>query len=174
MKAATVAGTLRSALRQALLALGVGTPVLLGAGWLVDGVPGVWGAAIGIALAAGFMLVTTVVSVMTASASPTVMAAAVLGSWLGKMIVLFVVLALLRNEDFYSRIVLFGVVVLTVIGVMAVQTRVILTSRVPYVDTTTASSEPDTGDEPARPGVDPEAGDAVDTAPAASRSGSDQ
>jgi hypothetical protein len=60
--------------------------------------------------------------------------AVVMGSWLGKMIVLVVVLVLLRGQDFYDRVVLFVVLLLGAIGSALLDYRAVRGGRVPYTD----------------------------------------
>ncbi|AOS62278.1 hypothetical protein [Actinoalloteichus hymeniacidonis] len=141
MTAVSPTDALRSALRQASVAALILALPAIGAGWLGAGMPGVWGAVLGVAIAAGFLLVTLVATIATAKAPPTAMAAAVLGSWLAKMVVLFAVLFIIRDQDFYSRIVLFAVLVVTVVGIMVVQTRALLTAKTLYVDPTPKSAQ---------------------------------
>ena len=87
-----------------------------GLGALLAGTPGVWGAVIGVGLALLFSG-TTIVSMLVTSHKPaTTMAAVVMGAWLGKVVVLIAVLALLRGEDFYHRGVLAAVLVVGVVG----------------------------------------------------------
>ncbi|ASO18998.1 hypothetical protein FHR81_001264 [Actinoalloteichus hoggarensis] len=156
MTAVSTTEAMRSALRQASFAALILALPAVGIGWLVADLPGVWGAVLGVAIAAGFLLVTLVATLATANASPVAMAAAVLGSWGGKMVVLFVVLFLIRDQEFYSRGVLFAVLVVTVIGILAVQTRVLLRAKTLYVEPNPSSAAKATeGDEMDVTGVSP-------------------
>lgn len=123
----------RTALRDMLALLAVLLVLGVGLGYLVAGLPGVWGALIGVGLALLFSG-TTVVSMLLTSGKPvTTMAAVVMGAWLGKIVVLIAVLALIRGEDFYHRGVLAAVLFAGVIGSALLDVRAVRVGRVPYV-----------------------------------------
>jgi hypothetical protein len=69
----------------------------------------------------------------TVGSSPTTMAALVMGTWIAKVIVLVVVLALLRGADFYDPYVLFVVLALGAVGSALLDYRAVKDGRVPYV-----------------------------------------
>jgi hypothetical protein len=115
-------------LLAALLVLG------LVVGGLVAGLPGVWGAILGWALAVVFSTTTIVAMLRTVRSSPAAMAALVMGTWLAKVLVVIVVLAVLRPLDFYSRPVFGVVLVVAVIGSALLDYRAVTTGRVPYVE----------------------------------------
>ena len=123
----------RTALRDMLVLLAVLLVLGVGLGYLLAGLPGVWGALIGVGLALLFSG-TTVVSMLITSGKPaTTMAAVVMGAWLGKIVVLIAVLALIRGEDFYHRGVLAAVLFAGVIGSALLDLRAVKVGRVPYV-----------------------------------------
>ncbi len=103
-------------------------------GGLVAGRPGLWGALIGWGLAVVFSTTTIVAMVRTARSSPAAMAGVVMGSWLAKVLVVIVVLALLRPLDFYSAPVLGGMLAIGVIGSAVLDYRAVTLGRVPYVE----------------------------------------
>lgn len=110
----------------ALLVLGVGIGALV-AGW-----SGVWGALIGVAIAAIFSG-TTVLSVLrTADAPPARAVAVIMSAWLGKIVVVFVALALLSRTDFAHRGVLGVVLLAGVLGSAYLDLRAVQRSRTPY------------------------------------------
>lgn len=109
-------------------------PVVVAGGWLVAGAAGAWGALLGLAVPVGFLSVTVVLAVATARLAPTALGAVVLGSWLVKVIVLIVVLALLRDAEFYSRPVFFAVFAVAVLAYLLLEAAVVMRTRVPYVD----------------------------------------
>jgi hypothetical protein len=112
---------------------------------VVDGTPGVRGALIGVAAALVFLLLTVIVGLATSGRDPLVMAGALMGSWLIKVVVALVALVGVRGlegvEDLWVGIGVLVGIVLT----LAAETRALLTARVPYVDTT---SRPVEGDAP--------------------------
>ncbi|MBO0926064.1 hypothetical protein J1G44_16425 [Cellulomonas sp. zg-ZUI199] len=128
------AAVFRRALRDTGLLLGGLAVVGLGAGALLAGAPGVWGALIGVGLALVFSGTTVVAMLRTLHSPPTTMAAVVMGTWLAKVLVVVVVLALLRDHDFYSRGVLAAVLALGVVGAAVLDFRAVQTGRVPYVE----------------------------------------
>ncbi|WP_073485099.1 hypothetical protein [Streptoalloteichus hindustanus] len=151
MATTTISDALRSALRQAGLALVVGAVVAALVGWLVQGGPGLWGALVGAATAGGFLLITAVVMLATVHAPPSTTAAAVLGSWLLKMVVLLLLLMALRDQQFMSKAV-FGVVsAVALVGVLAVETRAVLKARVPYVDPSGGGAQGGSVERPEQP-----------------------
>jgi len=124
---------LRRALRDTLVLLGALLVLGVGIGALVAGLPGVYGALVGVGLAA-FFCATTVWSMMrTVGSSPTTMAAVVMGAWIAKVIVLIVVLALLRGADFYDRWVLLAVLTVGALGAAVLDYRAVRDGRLPYV-----------------------------------------
>ncbi len=129
-----VSGVLRRALRDIGLFLLVLAALGIGVGALVSGLAGVWGALLGVAVAAFFSATTVFVMLRTVHSTPTTTAAAVMGSWLGKMIVLIVVLALLRGHDFYDRWVFAAVLLVGAIGSALLDYRAVSRGRMPYVD----------------------------------------
>ncbi|AEE46930.1 hypothetical protein [Cellulomonas fimi] len=124
----------RSALRDTLLLLGALTVLGVGIGALVAGMPGVWGALIGVGLALVFSGTTVVTMLLTVHSSPQKMAAVVMGAWLGKVVVVIVVLALLRDLTFYSKGVLAAVLAVGVLGSAYLDYRAVSRGRVPYVE----------------------------------------
>ena len=135
-----VRAVFRTALRDMLGLLAVLAVLGIGLGALLAGTAGVWGALIGVGLALLFSGTTVASMLLTSRAPATTMAAVVMGAWLGKVIVLIVVLALLRDEDFYHRGVLAVVLVAGVVGSALLDLRAVRVGRVPYV--TPASEGP--------------------------------
>jgi hypothetical protein len=109
-------------------------------GYLVAGTPGVWGALMGAAIAALFMVGTVVTMMLTADKPLPVATAAGVGGWLAKMILLFVVLLLVRDRDFYSPGVFFVVLVLAILGSLGIEMAAVLRARVPTVDLSARAS----------------------------------
>jgi hypothetical protein len=125
---------MRRVLRIGLIASLVALPVAVLIGYLVAGAAGAWGAAIGMGIAVGFFTITVGVALGTAGMDATALGASVLGSWLIKMILLLVVLALLRDADFYSRPVLFISLLVGTIGTLVLEALVVTRTQVPYTE----------------------------------------
>lgn len=124
----------RTALRDVLVLLGALTVLGVAIGALVAGLPGVWGALLGVGVALLFSATTVWAMLRTVDASPTTTAAVVMGSWLAKMVVLIVILVVLRGMDFYDRWVFAGVLLVGVIGSAVMDYRAVNKGRIPYVE----------------------------------------
>lgn len=124
----------RRALRDMLVLLAVLSVLGVGIGWLVAGSAGVWGALIGVGLALVFSGTTVVSMLRTAHASPQAMAGIVMGAWLGKIVVVIVVLTVLRDLEFYDRTVLAVVLLVGVLGSALLDYRAVTNGRIPYVE----------------------------------------
>ena len=129
---------LREPMRR-VLRLGTGgflaaLPIATLVGFLLDGASGAWGALLGMAIPVGFFSVTAAVALWTVRVRPEWLGAAVLGSWLIKVIVLIAVLAWLSNADFYNRAIFFVTLLIGTIGYLVVEAAIVLRTRVPYVD----------------------------------------
>ena len=125
---------LRIALRDTAVFLGVLAVLGVGVGALTAGLAGVWGALVGVAIAAFFCGTTVWSMLRSVGASPAAMAGLVMGSWIAKIVILMVVLAVLRGQDFYDRWVLLAVVAVGAIGSSLLDYRAVQQGRVPYVD----------------------------------------
>jgi len=124
----------RQALRDMAVLLGILTVVGVVVGYLVDGMAGVWGALIGVLVALIFSG-TTVISVWrTSKSAPTTMLAVLMGAWLGKIVVVIVVLASIRHLDFYNPQVLAIVLMVGVIGSAILDARAVQRGRITYFD----------------------------------------
>lgn len=105
-----------------------------GIGWLIDGMPGLWGGVLGIAIPVGFFSVTVIVALLTLRVRPEVFGAAILGSWIIKLIALIGVLALLSGSDFYNRVIFFIAFVIGTIGYLVSEAVIVMRTRVPYIE----------------------------------------
>jgi len=124
---------LRKALRDTLILVGALVVLGGGIGLLVAGLPGLWGALVGAAIAAFFCATTIWSMLRTVGSSPTRMAAFVMGAWVAKIVVLIVVLALLQGATFYAPWVLIAVLAVGAIGSALLDYRAVSSGRVPYV-----------------------------------------
>lgn len=103
-------------------------------GWWVAGMPGVWGALMGAGIAALFMVGTALTMLLTADKPLHVASAAGVGGWLAKMVVVFVVLLLVRDRDFYSPGTFFVVLVLSILGSLTIEYVAMARARIPNVE----------------------------------------
>ncbi|MEU7633449.1 hypothetical protein AB0C34_26315 [Nocardia sp. NPDC049220] len=137
---------LRAALRYGLFGLGVLVVLAVALGAVVSGMPGVWGALLGAAIGGGFILTTAAVVLFGAKLPPSTAGLVMLVSWVGKMLVALVVVAILMRFEFYDRVVLFLTVVGALVIVLGAETYGVLRQKVPYVTTTETSGPADTGE----------------------------
>jgi hypothetical protein len=144
---AAAAEAFRRALRDMFWLLGILLVVGVGIGAATAGIEGVWGALIGVALALIFSG-TTVVSVLrTVNTTPAHTTAVIMGAWLGKVVVVFVALAVLARFDFYNRAVLGIVLFAGVLGSAILDLRAVQRGRIPYIEPT-APDAAEKGQEP--------------------------
>ena len=129
-----VRSVFRTALRDVLVLLGGLTVLGVVVGLLVAGLPGLWGALLGIGVALVFSATTVWTMLRTVDSSPTTTAAVVMGTWFAKMVVLIAVLVVLRGQDFYDRWVFAGVLLLGVVGSAFLDYRAVSRGRIPYVE----------------------------------------
>jgi len=111
-------------------------------GYLVAGGAGLWGALMGAGIVAFFMLTSAAVMLATAEKSTNAASGAFIGSWLIKVILVFVALVALRGADFYAPKVFFVVFALAIITSIAIELRAVWHARVPYVDPSAGRSGP--------------------------------
>ncbi|NCC95126.1 MAG: hypothetical protein EOM10_17975 [Opitutae bacterium] len=125
--------------RQLLVLLGVLLVLGLGAGYLIAGLGGVWGALMAVAIAGFFMLTTVAIMLATADKPLAIASAAFVAGWLVKVLVLFGILIAVRGRDFYHPAVFFAVLTVAIIGSTIIEMRAVATARVP--NTGTGSTE---------------------------------
>ncbi|MBF6172382.1 hypothetical protein [Nocardia blacklockiae] len=126
---------LRAALRYGiagLVALVVLSAVL---GSIFAGLPGLWGALIGSAIGGFFILTTAALVLFSAKLESGVQGMVMLASWVGKLLVVMIVVAVLKQFDFYSSVALFLTVVGALLIVLGAETYGLLRQRVPAVET---------------------------------------
>jgi len=125
-------GAFRQALRFLVWLVG-GLAVVGGVvGYLVSGWGGLASAMVGVALAL-FFSGTTVVSVQRAGHEPARMIMVIMGAWMVKMVVVFVVLAVLSHMGWVQPLVLGLVLAAGVVGSALLDYRAVSTARMPYV-----------------------------------------
>ncbi|WP_129667187.1 hypothetical protein [Phytoactinopolyspora endophytica] len=125
-------------MRRVLTITGVGLTVLLpvGAvlGWALGGSEVGLGILLGLAIPAAFFGATVLTGVLAARLDNTRFVGVVVGSWLLKIIVLMVIMALVKDAEFFDRMAFFVSFVVGVAGWLAAEGIVVLRTRVPYVD----------------------------------------
>lgn len=117
-------------------------------GFLVAGTAGLWGALLGAAVSALFSVTTAVIMYTTADKPMHVTTASLAGAWLGKMTVLFAVLTLLREQEFYDKVVFFLVLTVAILGSVIVEYRALLAARIPTIDLSARDDGPQAPDAP--------------------------
>ncbi|MFD7846990.1 hypothetical protein ACFV4K_29190 [Nocardia sp. NPDC059764] len=124
---------LRAALRYGIAGLAVLVVVSAIVSSLIAGLPGLWGALIGSALGGAFILTTAASVLFSAKIESGLQGLVLLGSWVGKLLLAVIVVAVLQNYDFYSRGALFLTVVGALLIVLGAETYGLLRQRVPTV-----------------------------------------
>ncbi|GGN87428.1 hypothetical protein GCM10011610_43780 [Nocardia rhizosphaerihabitans] len=132
---------LRAALRYGLIGLGVLVVAAVVIATAVAGTPGLWGALLGAAIGGGFILTTVIAVLLGAKLPPSTAGLVMLVSWVGKMLVALLVIAVLNQFDFYSRPALFFTVVGALLIVLGAETYGVVSQKVPYVTTRAGDDE---------------------------------
>ncbi|NNH70361.1 hypothetical protein HLB23_10875 [Nocardia uniformis] len=125
---------LRAALRYGIIGLIVLVVISSILGVIFAGLPGLWGALLGAAIGGGFILTTAASVLLSARFESGLQGVVLLGSWVGKLLVAVIVVAVLQNFDFYSRPTLFLTVVGALLVVLGAETYGLLRQRVPIID----------------------------------------
>lgn len=131
---ATIAALMRRILRAGAVTLALAAPVCAAGGWLYSGGYGLWGALAGLAVPVLFYLVTVLAALGTSRMPVTLLGPVVLGSWLLKLVLMIVALSVLKRFDFFDESVFATVAIAGTVGFLALETVVVIWSRVPYVE----------------------------------------
>lgn len=105
-----------------------------GIGFALAGMPGVWSGLIGAAAAFCFFGITALLMYLTADSGSVVMAGAVLGGFLIKVVLFMALGAFLAGRDFYDPWVLFGTLAAAAIASLVVDIMTVQGARLPIVD----------------------------------------
>lgn len=115
------------------IALVILTVVSLAIWGAVRDLPGIWGVLLGAAIGGGFVLLTVLSVLITSGTNAATTGAVVLGGWLLKIVLVFIVLYFIRDMDFYDPIALFVTVVVALVVVLGTEVYGVVTSKVTYV-----------------------------------------
>ncbi len=126
---------LRAALRYGIAGLVVLVIVSVLLGSILAGGAGFWGALIGSAIGGFFILTTAALVLFSAKLDSGIQGMVMLASWVGKLLVVMLVVAGLKQFDFYSPMTLFLTVVGALLIVLGAETYGLLRQRVPIVTT---------------------------------------
>lgn len=105
-------------------------------GYLVAGMPGLWGALMGVALAGAYLLTTVVVMILTAEASVNTASTAIIAAWVVKVLITLILLLVVRGRDFFDPVVFFGVIVVAVVATSLVEVLGVMRARIPTISAT--------------------------------------
>lgn len=130
----------------ALLALVIAVVGSL-AGFAVAGMSGVASALIGTAMAMVFLGVTSLSIIIASRYDLAAFFGIVMGAWLLKFIVFFVLIFVLRDQEWVHPQVLFLSLVAAIVGTLVVDVVVIAKSRMPYVSDAVLPGEEETTEE---------------------------
>lgn len=106
----------------------------VGVGWTFEESAGAWAAVIASVVAGVFFGVTAIVTFKSSRVSPSKMGALILGSWLLKIVLLMVVLAWLRSQDFYHRPTFILVLLVQTFVLLTLESVVLTRAKTPYVE----------------------------------------
>ncbi|MBO0854052.1 MAG: hypothetical protein J2P18_09815 [Nocardia sp.] len=134
---------LRAALRYGVVGVCVLLVVSVPAGSLIAGWPGFWGAVIGSAIGGFFILTTAALVLFSARLDSGIQGMVMLAGWIGKLLVVMVVVAIVHQFDFYSPGALFLTVVGALLVVLGAETVGLLRRRVPTVDSPAGPADHD-------------------------------
>lgn len=123
----------RALLWQLWLALAIG--ILGGAiAFLLNGLPGLYSALIGAGIAAAFSSFTALAVLIGSRLSLGAFYAINVGGWVLKLVVFLLVVAVLKDADGIHRPTVFFSIVVSILGGLAIDAIVVMTSRVPVVE----------------------------------------
>ena len=103
-------------------------------GFLIHDSAGAYGAAIGMGLSVVFIGLTSVTALLTMKLKAQTLGLVVLTSWLVKIVLLLVVLASLRDADFYHRPTLLASMLVGLVGYLTIEALIVQRSRILYVE----------------------------------------
>ena len=135
----THADALRKALMDGTKAVAVMLVLSAILWFIVQGMPGLWGALLGSAIGGFFLVTTAAAAVATARSSVFTTGAVILGTWLVKIVIVLGAVAILKRHDFYDRTAFVVTLVLVMLVVLALETRAVVTARIPSVETNEAA-----------------------------------
>lgn len=124
---------LLAAARSGTIALGVLTVISLLVWGGKDGMPGVWGVVLGVAIGGGFVLLTVLSVLITAKSTPTMTGAVVMFGWLAKIVVLILILLIIKDMTFYDTMAFFVTVVLALVVTLGAEVWGMSQSNLTYV-----------------------------------------
>lgn len=125
-------------MRRVLRVTGIGLAILLPvatiAGWLIGGSDIGWGILLGLAVPAAFFAITVITGVLAAKLDNGPFVAVVMALWLVKIIALLVVMALIKDAEFYSKPTFIAAFIVGIAGWLTAEVVVVLRTKVPYVE----------------------------------------
>jgi hypothetical protein len=125
-------------MRRVLRVTGIGLAILLPvatiAGWLIGGTGIGWGILLGLAIPAAFFGITVITGVLAAKLDNGPFVAVVMALWLVKIIALLVVMALIKDAEFYSKPAFVAAFIVGIAGWLTAEVVVVLRTKVPYVE----------------------------------------
>src|SRR5690625_452411 len=103
-------------------------------GYLIAGLAGVWGSLLAAGIGLFFTGTTVLLIYLVVGRGPELLQLVLLGGWILKMAVVFVLLLWLRQLDFYHRGVFVGAIVVLAMALLIVELLTVLNARIPAVD----------------------------------------
>jgi hypothetical protein len=140
-KPTTLPGILRAALIQGAIAAGIIGVIGAVIGGIVAGPTGVWSALVGTVLAIVFLGITALSMLWAQRFTIEVFFAIVMGAWLLKFVLFFVVILLLKDQPWINPTIMFLSIIAGIIVTLVVDVLVITRSRMPTVSDITLPGE---------------------------------
>lgn len=146
-------------------------------GYLIAGLAGVWGSLLAAGIGLFFTGTTVLLIYLVVGRGPELLQLVLLGGWILKMAVVFVLLLWLRQLDFYHRGVFVGAIVVLAMALLIVELVTVLNARIPAVDPglrPDAHSDIDSDIEPEADADEPGGAERPDQNPDGGRHGHDE
>ena len=109
-------------------------PIAMFVGFFLNGLPGLYGAGIGMGLSLFFIGLTSVAALATKKLSIQTLGYVVLISWVSKLLLLLGMLAWLRDQDFYHRPTLLVAMLIGLVGYLTIEALISVKSRTLYIE----------------------------------------
>lgn len=129
--------TAQSVIRRILVSSTVAAACVLAAsvavGWAAKGEPGLWASLLAFAILVVFSLTTPIVFAVLGHQhlDPKTFIVVVMASWIAKIVIVFVALALLSRCDFFNHSVFAWSMFSGAVVILAIEAVIILRSRIP-------------------------------------------
>lgn len=154
VRTAEMLAMIRTVLWRMLVATGAVAVLGTIVGYLIADLAGVWGSLLAAGIGLFFTGTTVVLIYLVVGRGPELLQIVLLGGWIVKMGVVFVLLLWLRQLDFYHRGVFVGAIAVLAVALLIVELVTVVNARIPVVDPRLrpdADPDPEDEDDPIEP-----------------------